>query len=205
MKTHKKFRIVPLCAGALIGLTAFAQNAPTQVPGDRDNGHSRNAGSNTSSGQTTIHGRTDMKVSRADHRFFKKAASLGEKEVALSRIAADRATNPQVRAFASEMVRAHTTANTELAGLMKNRSVVLDDRDQANERRELAKAWNEKKAEDFDEAYLEKMIECHQDTIDVLENGVDSKDTDVAAYAAQLLPSVKAHLAQAEKLEELVD
>jgi putative membrane protein len=205
MKTRKKFRILPLCAGALLGLTAFAQNAPTQVPGDRDGGHSRNAGSNTSADQTTIHGRADMKVSRADHRFFKKAAYLGEKEVALSRIAADRATNPEVRAFASEMVRAHTAANTELAALMKRRGVVLDDRDQANERRELAKAWNEKKAGDFDEAYLEKIIECHQDAIDVLENGVESKDTDIAAYAAQLLPSVKAHLAQAEKLEELVD
>jgi putative membrane protein len=209
---YKNLRILPLCAGALLTLSAVAQNASPQ---DRDSGHTRNPGSNTSAEQTTIHGRTDMKndrmdksagkVSRTDQRFLKKAALLGEKEVALSRIAADRATNPQVRAFASEMVRAHTAANTELAGLIKHRGVVLDDRDQAVEQRELAKKWNEKKADGFDEAYLEKMIEGHEDMIDVLENGMDSKDTDIAAYAAQHLPSVKAHLAQAEKLEELVD
>lgn len=214
MKTHKTLRILPLCAGALLAVSAFAQTASTPATQDRDNVPNRNSGTNTSNDKNDIHGRTDlndrmdksaMKVSRADHRFFKKASHLGEKEVALSRIAADRATNPQVRAFASEMVRAHTAANSELAALMQRRNVVLDDRDHAVEQRELAKKWNEKKADDFDEAYIEKMIECHEDTIDVLENGVDSKDTDIAAYSAQLLPSVKAHLAKAEQLEELID
>jgi putative membrane protein len=192
MKTYLKSCLLPLCAGAfLLAGSAVADTSKTSVEKDKD----------------YVHGKSEMnsKVSRADHRFFKKASHLGEKEVALSRIAADRATNPQVRAFASEMVSAHTTANTELSGLMKHRGVVLDDRDQDIEHRELAKKWNEKKADDFDEDYLEAMIDAHQDTIDVLENGIESKDTDIAAYAAQLLPAVKAHLAKAEKLEELVD
>jgi putative membrane protein len=209
MKTQLTSLILPLFAGALIAVSATAQttpNTPTTPPRDNDNGHSRYSDSPTAPGQTTTSGKSGMKeVSRGDHRFFKKAAMLGEKEVALSRIAAERAVNPQVRAFASEMVRAHTTANTELAGLMKHRGVMIDTGDQATEQRELAKKWNGKKADGFDEDYLEAMIDCHEDTIDVLENGVDSKDTDVAAYAAQLLPAVKAHLAQAERLQELVD
>lgn len=205
MKTQLTSLILPSFAVAVFALSATAQTTPSTPPRDSDNGHARYSDSPSNRGETHTSGKSGMKVSRGDHRFFKKAAQLGEKEVALSRIAADRAVNPQVRAFASEMVRAHTTANTELDGLMKQRGVVLDTRDQSVEQRELARKWNEKKADGFDEDYLEAMIDCHEDTIDVLENGADSKDADVAAYASRLLPTVKAHLAQAENLQELVD
>ena len=64
-----------------------------------------------------LNGKTDTatKLSRSDRRFFNQAARLGEKEVALSRIATERATNPQVRALASEMV-ALSLCRTQFAG-----------------------------------------------------------------------------------------
>jgi len=201
MKTYLKSRLIPLCAGViLIAGSAVAQNAPTDTYNDTTR-------KPASSDKTTLHGTSDRdaKIARSDRRFLKKAAHLGEKEVALSRIAAERATNPQVRAFASEMVTTHNAANAELAALIQQKGARLDDHDRAIEQRELAKKWNEKKGADFDEDYLEAIIEAHEDTIDVLENGVDSKDGDISAYASKLLPIVKAHLAHAEKLEDQVD
>lgn len=199
MKKHLKLHTLPVFAGVLLlAGSAFAQTGNSYP----DNPSAPVARDNRDSNHKTD---VDHKVPRADRRFFNQASRLGEKEVALSRIAADRATNPQVRAFASEMVAAHTAANAELAALIRQKGARIDDRDRAIEDRELAKKWNEKKASDFDEDYLEAIIDAHQDTIDVLENGADSKDADIAAYANKLLPAVKGHLAHAENLEKQVD
>ena len=203
MKTYPLFPVVPVCAGVL----AFAGAVFAQTPPMSENPYPDNPSAPVVRDNRDLQIKTvaDTKLPRSDRRFFNQAARLGEKEVALSRIAAERATNPQVRAFASEMVTAHTAAKAELAALIRQKGARIDDRDRAIEQRELAKKWNEKKGAGFDEDYLEAIIDAHQDTIDVLENGVDSKDGDISAYASKLLPIVKAHLAHAEKLEDQID
>lgn len=143
-------------------------------------------------------------VTRADRRFLTKAATLGEKEVALSRIAENRAVNPRVRDFAAQMAREHSVANARLAELAARKGVTLE-REDATEMRQKEKKWNEKSGNAFDKDYLDAMIDCHEDTVDVLEKGVDSKDADIAAYAGQLLPTVKGHLKQAKALEDSLD
>src|SRR5690606_38801476 len=94
------------------------------------------------------------KLSRADQRFFRQAAKLGEKEVLISRIAAERATDPRVREFAAEMVRAHTEANAELTALARRKGAKLDSLD-AEERNKAHQKWRDTKSKDFDEDYLE--------------------------------------------------
>src|SRR5690606_15206903 len=113
-------------------------------------------------------------VPRADRRFFTKAARLGEQEVALSRIAERRALQPRVREFAGMMVREHTAVNSQLADLAARKGVTLEREDATDRRRDDTK-WNEKSGDDFDEDYLKAMIDAHEDTVDVLEKGVDSK------------------------------
>ncbi len=49
------------------------------------------------------------------------------------------------------------------------------------------------------------MIDCHQETVDVLEKGAESKDADIVAYANKTLPTVRTHLARAKALKEQVD
>ena len=199
MKTHPPFPIGPAFAGVLLIVgTVFAQTTPSTP----DTPYPSNPSAPVARDSKTS---SDSKLPRADRRFFNKAARLGEKEVALSRIAAERATNPEVRAFASEMETAHTAANAELDTLIRQKGVRLDDHDSAVEQRELTKKWNEKKAGGFDEDYMEAIIDAHQDTIDVLKNGAESKDGDIAAYSNKMLPAVKAHLAHAEKLLKKVD
>ncbi len=142
-------------------------------------------------------------VPRGDRRFFRKASRLGEQEVVLSRIAADRAIHPQVRSFAAEMAREHSTVNEELAALARRKGAQWETRDRVEVREEERK-WNAKKGDDFDEDYLDAIIDAHQDTVDVLENGAESKDPEIAAFANRTLPTVKAHLARAQSLEDTV-
>ena len=201
MKTHSKSLLLSLCAGALLlAGPAFGEN-----PAKTDRPNVDGSGAPIVRDTTDSKSGMDMKLPRADQRFFKKAAHLGETEVTLSRVAAERANNPQVRTFASEMVSAHTSANSELASLGRQKGAVVDDTNHATEQRELSKKWNDKKADDFDEDYLDAMIAAHKDTIDVLEKGAKSKDMDIAAYSQKMLPTVKAHLAHAKQLEDLVD
>lgn len=157
-----------------------------------------------SSDKTTLPPAAEDTVPRSDRRFFQKATRLGEEEVTLSRIASDRAIHPQVRSFASDMVREHTTVNEELAALAQRKGAQLEPRDRVEVREEERK-WAAKKGDDFDEDYLKALIDAHQDTIDVLENGAESKDPEIAAFANKTLPTVKAHLAHAESLKKTVD
>lgn len=130
-----------------------------------------------------------------------KAARLGEKDVALSRIAESRTVNPRVREFAARMVREHPPASSRLAALAASRGVTIDREDASEQSREADK-WNKKSGDEFDQDYLEAMIDSHEDLVDVLENGKDSADREIAAWANRMLPQIKAHLQQAEMLED---
>ena len=140
-------------------------------------------------------------LKRGDQRFFEKVARLNEREVALSRQASQRATTPQVRSFAEEMVREHTSAGKELGSLATRKGARLEPLTA----RDLEKDWSDKTGRDYDKAYLGAIIDLHEDTVDVLENGADSKDPEIAAAAQKLLPKVKMHLERAESLHKALD
>ncbi len=143
-------------------------------------------------------------LDRGDRKFLEKVSKLGQEELALSRIAADRATNPQVRAFAADMVREHTSANSEIAALAQRKGVSLAA-DGAHDRQKTESKWTDKAVGGFDEDYVDAAISNHKKTIDELEDAADSKDPEIAALANKLLPTVRAHLAHAQNLEKSLD
>lgn len=214
-------RVIPSDPGAGSGNTGAAGAGTTgqnMNPPAENTGYTRE---NRGAGATNRNPNTDMTgtagagtlagpestLPRGDQRFFEKITRLNEQEVALSRHAAERASSPQVRSFANEMVREHTQASQELGNLATRkgaRLATMATRDmRAADKTE--KDWADKKGRDYDEAYLEKMIDAHEDTIDVLENGADSKDPDIAAAARKMLPKVKAHLEHAKQLHKALD
>lgn len=140
----------------------------------------------------------------SDQRFFEKITRLNEREAALSRQAAQRATNPQVRSFAEEMVREHQRAGQELGTLATTKGARLQSMS-TRDAREIDRDWADKQGRDYDKAYIKEMIDAHEDTVDVLENGVESKDPEIAAAAQKMLPKVKAHLERAEALHKTLD
>lgn len=200
-KTVPRIPLAGLVAGLLalvLGpVVASAQTAPSGATSGEISPGGERLGSDKN--------RADLReLSRADRRFFTKAARLGETEVALSRIAERRAIHPRVRDFAGLMIREHTAANSQLADLAAKKGVTIEREDATDKRREETK-WNEKSGDDFDEDYLEAMIDAHEDTVDVLENGTESKDPDVAEWARKMLPAVKSHLTQAEQIKKSID
>jgi putative membrane protein len=90
---------------------------------------SAQAGSGGSSATRTTPATTSAadKLDRSDRKFIEKAAECNHKEMALSELAAQRATNQQVRSFAQQIVTDHTKANQQLMQLAQAKGVTLDD------------------------------------------------------------------------------
>ena len=186
--------VILLFAGVVTALAQTTPSNPSSEPG----------GSSTPPAQSSSGKAGETALKRSDQHFFKKTARLGEEEVALSTIASQRATNPQVRAFASDIVREHTAANSELSALGERKGARFEPRDPENASKE-EKKWREKKGDKFDEDYLKAIIDGHEDMIGVLKDGAESKDAEIAAWSNKLLASVQGHLAQAKALKKTVD
>jgi putative membrane protein len=65
------------------------------------------------------------KLEKDDMKFVRSANAGGEMEVALGKLAAEKASNADVKAFGQKMVDDHSTANEELGKLAESMGVDL--------------------------------------------------------------------------------
>ena len=107
-----------------------------------------------------------------DEEFVKDVASKNLAEMELSRLALNKATSPEVKAFAQMMIQEHGAAEAALKGVLSGQSIqlptALDDK-----HREPIEELSGKQGPDFDRDYLETMIESHQDFAAKLESRLD--------------------------------
>jgi putative membrane protein len=121
------------------------------------------------------------------------AAQSGMAEVELGRMAATKAQNPEVKQFGQMMVTDHGKANTELKALAakKNIAVPTDLGTHASTAEELKGL----SGADFDRAYVEAMVEAHEDDVSAFQKQADNAaDAEVKAFAAKNLPVLQKHL-----------
>jgi putative membrane protein len=133
--------------------------------------------------------------------FLTKAAQGGMTEVAAGELAAGKATDSDVRAFGSMMVRDHGAANQKVAALAKSKGVALpDSAGDANQATlESLRAIN---GADFDRAYVAQMVKAHQATQQMLKSEIAAgTDADVRKLAGEMLPTVETHLQEAIRLK----
>jgi putative membrane protein len=150
----------------------------------------------------TMERRADMpKLSHSDRSFFEKAAKGGMKEVTVSQTAMANLTNPQVKQFAQMMVTDHSSANTELTALASAKGVMLPASEKMDAK--LEQKWS-KKVKNADEEYMEEMVSDHKDTVELFEKASKSQDSEVAAFAQKMLPTLQHHLSMAQDLKKTV-
>jgi putative membrane protein len=146
---------------------------------------------------------TSTMLTRGDRRFVTKASELNKEEVRLSELAAQQASSPEVRNYAQQLVNEHTQAGTELSAIASRKGVTATAHDDYDQRavNKLAK----KTGKDFDEAYVEKMKDAHEDAIDLFEKEAkNAKDPDLQAFASKTLPTLREHQQHAKMLEKAV-
>lgn len=130
----------------------------------------------------------------------------GDKEVRLGRLAQERGGSADVRAFGAMMVEKHTMAGTELKRIA-NRHNVPADESRKDEGHDEIERLSKLSGDAFDRAYLDLMVDEHEEAIDALEDkaGDNDEHADVKDWAAKALPEVRQHLERAKNLRERLD
>jgi putative membrane protein len=160
------------------GLTAFAQES--SAPPTRVNDH----GGSVSSDQT----------------FLKEAAEGGLAEVELGQLAVEKSSNEDVKRFAQLMVEDHGKANEDLKQLATQKGVSLPSEPTAKQKAKKEQL-SKLSGDEFDRAYMSDMLKDHKADIAAFEKESDSgNDSDVKRFASQALPTLRAHLKQAESV-----
>jgi putative membrane protein len=132
--------------------------------------------------------------------FMTRAFSGGMMEVQLGEMAEQNSKSEGVRNFGIMMVKDHQKANSELRRLASRKDVSLpavvneDHQKYINELTPL-------RGLEFDEKYMDMMVDDHEGDIDLFEEAADFKDPDVSAFAAKTLPVLKKHFEAAKKIK----
>jgi putative membrane protein len=161
-------------------------------------------------------------VSSGDKDFVEHMMMDGMAEVELGKMAKDKASTPEVKQFADRMVRDHSKAGDELKQIASKHSIATSA--QIDEKhRDLMNKLSMLRGAEFDHAYMEAMVDGHQDVIDELQKHAsedrfgDNKgavkpepsnnpaEADINKWAANALPTVREHLNMAKQIEEKLD
>ncbi|MFC7376956.1 DUF4142 domain-containing protein [Brevundimonas sp. GCM10030266] len=134
--------------------------------------------------------------------FVTNAAVGGMYEVEAGRIAAQRSTNPRIKAFGEQMVADHGKANDELKPIAAAASLAvpaaLDQRHQG-----LIDNLRGATDQDFDRVYLQQQEAAHNETVALLETYGRAGDHEaLKAWAAKTLPVVRHHQQMVDQLDE---
>jgi len=145
----------------------------------------------------------DDQVARGDRKFLEAAAGSGMFEVQVAQLAASKATDAQVKSFASMLVDQHAAANNELVKIANARRVELPAAPKRSLRRDMEKLGM-KKGADFDQEFVREVgIKAHEKDIKLFEKASkDVKDAELRAFVDRTLPKLREHLAAAEKLPQ---
>jgi len=139
-------------------------------------------------------------------QFMLLAAQDGLLEVEAGRLAQTKATTDPVREYARMMVEHHSRANEELMRLAQTMGLELPKALDANGHEKLDKL-REQTGRDFDEEYMDLMIDEHQRVIGMFERQAEREEdaAPLRGWASQTLPTLRSHLEQAKTAEDEID
>jgi putative membrane protein len=138
--------------------------------------------------------------------FVDDAAAGGIAEVETSKLALEKSSSGDVKAFAKMMITDHSKANDELAALAKKHGIEVPDSTT------LVKQAKEKmldlRDESFDTAYANNQVKAHEETIERFKKEANTVTddrvkgaTELKGFAQKMLPTLEKHLEMAKKLQ----
>jgi len=158
-----------------------------QETGIGSNPHLRSQSAGQAAGSP---GTTVVKMSQKDVNFIQKAAGAGAQEVANGQMAEKQAKSAEVKSMAARIVADHTRLNKELTALASRKGVTFNT---SGVRAQNLGSGN------FDALYLKWLEEVHRTDIADFERAAKSSDdSELKAWAAKALPTLKQHLAMAQ-------
>ena len=199
----KSSTLVAIPAVFVLAISFGAAQAQTPGTGTSATGGQAAPMAQPGAGTRNVPTRKDDKVARGDRKFIENAAASGMFEVQVSQLAASKATDANVKSFASMLVDHHTAANNELVKIANARGVELPAAPPRNMRQQVEKLGKRNGAE-FDKDYVKEVgIKAHEKDIKLFQKASkDVKDAELKAFVDKTLPTLREHLAAAQKLPQ---
>jgi putative membrane protein len=139
-------------------------------------------------------GTGDLEISAPDARFAVQAANGGMAEVELAKLAQQKGTDKQVKAFAAMMIKDHSMANMEMTELANTKKITLPGTIN-KEAQDLKKELAGKSGAEFDKAYVAAMVKDHQEDIELFEEARKKVNyPEMTALIDKALPMLRLHL-----------
>src|SRR5688500_3610290 len=134
--------------------------------------------------------------------FVMKAASGGMMEVALAKMAQQKAKNQRVKNFGKMLVQDHTKANNELKGIASSKNLTVPS-EMMPEHKSHVDSMRKMSGTDFEKHYMSMMVSDHQKDITDFRNASENlTDTELKNFASKTLPVLQKHLDSAQAINQ---
>jgi putative membrane protein len=205
--------IVALCLSAAL---AVAQTNPTAPSAGGNNaavsGGARASTSGSTAGQATPTPGSSMTapqtatpsaaagtLTEPEQTFMKKAAVSDLTEIETSRIAVQKASKPDIKQFAQQMIEDHTKLSNSMKQIASAKNVQLPTSDPSINA--MTSKLNGLSGTKFDQEYLKGQVAGHRDASKLFHNeGAAAKDPQLKQAVAQATPIIDQHLQHVEQL-----
>ncbi len=136
--------------------------------------------------------------------FVQKAAVGDMFEVESSKVALQRSTSPDVKAFARMMIKAHTQTTADLkATIAKSGQTLLPPSTLPDDKAKALQDLKDADAKDFDKKFMDAQVEGHQAALDLMARYAKDGDVPVIKdFAGTTAPVVQQHLDKAKAIRD---
>lgn len=136
-----------------------------------------------------------------DNEFVTKAASSGMAEVAIGKLAQNKAKNAEVKKLADRVVTDHTKANEELMRLARDAGIPVSEKPDADHNTKVKHFRSEADA-NFDREFVNHMVDSHTKGVALFtQASKELKNEELRSFAAKTLPTIREHLDMAKRLQ----
>jgi putative membrane protein len=176
------------------------------LPGQQPNtanqkpGQDRASSSRAADAAQSADGGSTLK--EADRKFLQRVAANNQMEIEISRMAAQKASHPDVKAYAQRMVDDHTATLQQIQDLAQSKNVQMQDHDPSKNRN--TNRLHSLTGQEFDRAYMTQQVRHHQKDVAEFERQFKSNgDPEVRAFAERTLPTLRDHLERARTVSSV--
>ena len=134
--------------------------------------------------------------------FVHKAAMTDLYEIEAGKIASEKGQSDAVKQYGQHMVEAHTKTSEELKRVVAAEKLGVAVPSRLSKRyHSMIETLNKAKPEIFDRVYAKQQVKAHKRASELFDDYAEGGDNAaLKQFAANVLPTVKQHLEQAEKL-----
>lgn len=147
----------------------------------------------------------DTKNKEDDSQYLVEAAATDLKEIEIGKLAQQKSSNPDIKAFGKMLEEDHMKSAAEVKKLAQVKNISLPET-MTEDGQKAYKELQEKTGLDFDKKFAEMMVDGHQKAVDKMTDAAeDAADEEIRVWASNKIPTLTAHLEHAKSLKGKMD